>query len=567
MQIDFSLCGDIGKYLVSKMTADDALINEAESPFTLLTEGNQVIALYNPIPDTVPPNAKDVKHMVVTGGYAAWFIDEEAIRTLERMMPTATGTVRVVVAEQRDGEVTIDVSRNVMQAAMTISRPLGGLAVTVDDVRAELASAGVVFGIKDEVIDAAVTSGRADSLVVAEGAPPRNGEDCRFETLYSEDNSNHPKVDSNGRADMHELEHFVVVKKGDPLMKRIPATKGTPGSDVLGKPIQCKPGRDQSFAAKLPGAEIASYNQNLLIAAIGGLPQKVDRGVTVKPLLQVPTVDITTGNIHFEGSVKVTGDVVSGTTVSATEDIIVSGTVEGASLIAGRDIQVGQGIIGRRDIREEDGTVSAHATRVLCGGDLSARFIEKAFVETGRDIKVSTLIMHSEVKAGGNLTVGDKHSAKGHIVNGVFKAGKLVEAKVLGSPGEVNTLIEVGIGTISHDVSESIQGKLLTLKEDKKKLFNLIRHLKTDGKPESANMLVNARQRLRQIHQEIRTQSRLHREARNSEQCVIDARVVVHAKAYKGVHVHLCGISRSVEEEIGGGVFALNDNKIGFSPQ
>lgn len=558
---------NVGAPWVTGMTADDALINEADNPFTLLEEGRQVVAVYTPIPDTLPPNAKDVKHMVVTGGYAAWFIDEEAIRTLERMMPTATGTVRVVVAEKRDGEVKIDVSRNVMQATMTMTRPMGGQAVTVDEVHRKLAAAGVVFGIKEDAINTAVTSGRAEGLVVAEGAQPKNGADCRFEILYSQDNADHPRLYSNGRADMHELEHFVVVKNGDPLMKRIPATKGTPGSDVLGKPIQCKPGRDQTFAAKLPGAEIASYNANLLIAAIGGQPQKVDRGVTVKPLLQVPTVDITTGNIHFEGSVKVTGHVVAGTTVSATEDIIVSGTVEGASLIAGKDIQVGQGIIGRREIREDNGALSPHASRIMCGGSLSARFIEKAFVEAGRDVNVATLIMHAEVRAGDNLTVGDKHSAKGHIVNGVFKAGKLIEAKVLGSLGEVPTVLEVGIGTVSREVSDNILGKVAALKGDKKKLFNLIRHLKAASKPENAATLAQARQRLRQVHAEIKTQTRLYREAINSEQCVVEARVVCHSKAYKGVQVHLCGVSRSVDEEINGGVFALHENKIGFIPQ
>jgi|GEM_PF-5008345 len=547
------------------MTANDVLITEADCPFTLCEEAEQIIAVYTPGADATPPTAKDVKHLIVGSGYAAWFIDEDAIKTLERMMPSATGPVRVVVAERRDGEVTIDVSRNVMQAMMSIARPQGGRTVTMDDVLTVLTANGVVYGIKHEVIESALESGHAEALLIAEGDPPKNGQDARFEILFHEQIENHPKLDANGRADMHELEHFVVVNKGDPLMQHIPATKGVTGSDVLGKPIPCKPGREQSFSAKTPGAEIAPYNHNLLIAATGGLPQKLERGVAVKPLLQVATVDITTGNLHFEGSVKVTGDVVAGTTVSATEDIVVSGAVEGASLIAGKNIQVAQGIIGRGDIREADGTLSTHATRVICGGDLSARFIETAFVEAGHDINVASLIMHAEVQAGENLVVGNKTSSKGHIVNGVVKAGRLIEAKVLGSQGEVPTRLEVGIGTVSHEVSEKSHLKLLALLDGKEKLFNLIRHLKSANKPENTSMLENARRRLSQMHEEIKTQTRLYREARNSERCVIDARVVIHSKSYKGVHLQLCGISRSVEEEMGPGAFSLNENMIRFT--
>ena len=546
------------------MASDSVPKKKASSCFTFREEGQQIIAIYTPDPNAESATAKDIKNMFSGNGYVDTVIKEEAVLQLERLQSAATDPVEVIVAERRDGELKLDVSRNRMQATMSISCPQGGRPVTLEAVNEGLTANGIVYGIKHDVIQGAVEAGHADAMIIAEGTQPANGEDCRFVLLYDECNENRPKVDSMGRADMHELEHFVVVKKDDPLMQHIPATKGKSGANVFGAELAARPGREQSFASKLSGSEVAPYNQNLMIASIGGMPQRIERGVNIKPLLQVSEVDITTGNIHFEGTVKVSGDVVAGTTVSATEDIFVSGTVEGASLIASRDINVGQGIIGRVDLRCEDGSVSTRATRVVCGGSLTARFIEKAFVEAGQDVTVASLIMHSEVQAGHHLIVGKEGSTKGHILSSAIRAGELVQAKVLGSQSEVPTRLEVGIGTISHDVVEEAHERLLELLDTKKKLFTLIRHLEADLKSENKATLTSARQRLSQVHEEIKTQSRLYREIRMSEQCVLDARVVVHSRVYKGVHLQLCGTAHAIGDELGGGIFTLRDNEIGF---
>jgi len=546
------------------MAADSALTKRASSCFTFREEGRHIIAVYTPDPEAEAATTKDIKNMISSNGFGSAVIKEDAIEQLARMHVAVPDPIEVVVAERQDGEVKIDVSRNRMQAMMSISRPLGGRPVSLETVKGELSANGIVFGIKQDAIEKAVEAGCAEAVLIAEGSLPTNGTDCSFVLLYDEHNENRPKLDAMGRADMHELEHFVVVKKGDPLMQHVPATKGAAGANVFATELPAKPGREQSFAPKLSGSEVASYNHNLVVASVGGMPQKIERGVNVKPMLQVSSVDITTGNLHFEGTVTVSGDVVAGTTVSATEDIFVSGTVEGASLIAGRDIQVSQGIIGRVELRCEDGSVSTRATRVVSGGSLTAQFIEKAYVEAGHDITVGSLIMHSEVQAGHNLIVGNEHSPKGHILNSDIRAGEMIQAKVLGSQSEIPTRLEVGIGTVSHDEAEKVHQKLLALLDAKKQLFNLIRHLKSENKPENATTLTSARERLSQAHECIKTQSRLYREARNSEQCRINARVVVQSKVYKGVHLQVCGTPHSIGDELAGGVFTLSDNQIRF---
>lgn len=55
----------------------------------------------------------------------------------------------------------------------------------------------------------------------------------------------------------------------------------------------------------------------------------------VEPILRVAEVNMATGNIHYDGTVQVDGEVQHGMLVQASGDIIVSGTVDGGVLEAG----------------------------------------------------------------------------------------------------------------------------------------------------------------------------------------------------------------------------------------
>lgn len=540
-------------------------LKKAKTCFTFHEEGRQVIAIYMPDAEAEKAKANDIKKMIVNAGFADLHIKDDALHKLEGLQYSASEAVEVAVAERLNGEVSFDIARDGMQARMSITRPQGGLPVDIDDVRKGLAESGIVYGIKDEVIQQAIEAGSAKSLIVAEGSLPEHGEDSRFVALYKESVEDHPKLDASGRADMRELDHFLVVKKGDPLMRRHPPTPGIAGHTVRGEELPPTPGREQPFATKMSGAEVDSVNHDLLVAVTGGQPQMIERGVIVNPVLLVPTVDIKTGNIHFEGTVKISGDVVAGTTVTAKDDIVVSGTVEGASLIAGKNITVGQGIIGRGENRGPDGVVAERTTRIVCGGNLMARFIENSYVEVENDVLVTNLIMHSEVQAGNQLIVGDERTKRGHVLGGILRAGRLIQAKVLGSPAEIHTELEVGVAPTLHHETEETHQKLSEKMVEKNKLIHLVEHLETLKEPEKQALLGRARERLTLVHEELKTLSRLYLEMQGSEQCNLDARIVVQSRVFHGVQITICGVPYSIGQELAGGVFTLHDKDVEYA--
>jgi len=63
----------------------------------------------------------------------------------------------------------------------------------------------------------------------------------------------------------------------------------------------------------------------------------------------VENVDINSGNITFDGSLEVKGDVAEGMTIDVTGDVYIQGGVERAAVKAGHNIKVGGGIFGVED--------------------------------------------------------------------------------------------------------------------------------------------------------------------------------------------------------------------------
>src|SRR5690606_5702443 len=112
---------------------------------------------------------------------------------------------------------------------------------------------------------------------------------------------------------------------GDALMIRHHATEGTAGTTLCGDPVPASAGEDVSYASNLTGVAFAPDNPDMLVAAIVGQPVQVAGGMIVEPVYSVDAVSMASGNIHFDGSVKIRGDVSAGMRVQAAGDIEIGG--------------------------------------------------------------------------------------------------------------------------------------------------------------------------------------------------------------------------------------------------
>lgn len=177
--------------------------------------------------------------------------------------------------------------------------------------------------------------------------PPVPGEDGKVVLLIRSQGQSGPKLRADGTADFRELEAVVQVKAGVALARLQPPGPGAPGRDAHGNAIPAVPGKPARFTAG-PGTRISEDGQTLLADCDGAVIVK-NGAVSVSAFLELGKgVDFHTGNIRFDGEVRVKGNVAEGFRIEAGGDIRVDGDAEGAILVSSRgNVQVTGGFFGQ----------------------------------------------------------------------------------------------------------------------------------------------------------------------------------------------------------------------------
>jgi uncharacterized protein (DUF342 family) len=183
------------------------------------------------------------------------------------------------------------------------------------------------------------------------------------------------------------------------------------------------------------------------------------------------------GNISFDGTISIAGEVLPGMKVHATGDIMVGDVVDGAELEAGGDIRVAAGIIAK--------------SRVQAGGSVSARFVEGSQVFAGTTIAIDDSALQSELQANNQIVVGLKSPQRGRLAGGSARAMLLIKTPLLGlSTGGMTSLL-LGVNPVLEAEYQSLLQKIAKQREDEQNLEKLIKHLSTHG--DKAGMLERAK--------------------------------------------------------------------------
>ena len=336
----------------------------------------------------------------------------------------------VKIAEKSSGrikaEISVVVSRDRMEAFLQIDLPEGAAKPDIDTVMNKMREVGVTYGILTESVALAL---RQPGLRVlcARGTPAENGTDAKIQALVDLSNQGKPAELADGSVDFKNINMFTDVAKGQVVAEKIPATRGVPGSDVLGNPVPPRPGKDLLFQH---GANLLVEENVRLVAAVGGNLVIQGNKMSVSPILQINSdVDLATGNIEFSGDVVIKGSVQEGFSVKAGGNVDIAGVVSGGS-VQGTNVAVRLGIMGMNR-----GKISA-------SGNVVAKFIENATVEADHDILVNDVVLHSHLSAGGKIHVDGK---RGQIVGGVAAAGDEIIAKTAGTTSTIDTELQAGV--------------------------------------------------------------------------------------------------------------------------
>lgn len=417
--------------------------------------------------ERAPLEMQALRDSLTQAGCGDWYLHEDALATLLERYSLPDAQCELLLAERRDAVFRLEIAPDAMVAWGEIAPAYGGELLNPDDLTTALAEAGVTFGIAPAAITALCASTVPQRLALATGKPAVDGEHTRFELLVADTRDRAPQVDARGLINFRELGAIPLVVAGQPLMRRYPPTAGAAGCNVRGETVAPVPGRNDVFVENLPGSQVASDNPDLLVATVNGQPVRSGNGVKVEQILQIGDVDMASGNISFDGTVQVNGEVLPGMKIHATGDIIVKGVVDAAEIDAGGDIQVGGGIIAQ--------------ARVNAGGSVHARFVENGHVRAGSTITIDDAALQSDLQAMNQIIVGAKSRERGRLAGGSARAQLLVQAPVVGATSGGVTTIQLGVNPVLDAKYQDVLHRLEKQKEEEGNLEKLLKHLTTHG--------------------------------------------------------------------------------------
>jgi uncharacterized protein len=504
-----------------------------------LNDVGKLLAEFEAREDKPPVDEAAIKEALAKQGFSRLYLHENSLSQLIAQYAESNENFELEIGERRDGVCIIDIDTDRMAARLSLIPPYGGEPVTLAQLEQALQEKGVVYGIMTHVIEAALKELDVTDRIIAKGLPPEPGIDAQFQSLLPEMRERKPLEDEHGNVDYRELGGIVVVKQGSPLMRRTPATAGKNGQDVTGQVLSPKAGKDVQFPSRLQGAQIDPGDNNRLLASITGQPKLAPNGVTVDPTISVKIVDISSGNVSFDGAILIKGDVKEGMKVHASGDVFVGGTVEAAEIEAGGDIVVKGGVIGHSEHTADPNEAPIFNARVISKGSISTRYAENVYMEAGTDFNIDEYSMHNHLVSLNQIVVGKPGGKKGRIIGGSTCATALVRAAKIGSDAGFITKIRVGFNPLLHAKLDKLKLMIEANEkelEDIKKVFTFISAHPEKNKNDLLDKAINTKEKIEndsaQLHADIAS---LHAEMTLAEQ----VQVIVDDTVYCGVEIQI----------------------------
>ncbi len=404
----------------------------------------RLYAVLGDIPENGPALTElAIEDMISSGNYSDLFIYQDIFSDLIRKYESRSHG-KILLGEIRDAKISISLEDDRMSAWADYSPAYGGTKLSEEKIKQAIADAKISEkAVVKTAIAEMLACKTANRFLIAKGKLPKKGKDSWIEFLVELGGSNELVENEKGLVDYRESQEYIVVEPGTPLVKRHPATKATFGYDITGFELKTDDGKNISFGKEFTGLTASENDSNVLVAKVKGHPIPKGRGLKVDPSLQFKSVSLATGNVNYDGSVYVTGDVAPDMVIKVTGDVFVKGTVEKAKIEAGASVIVKGGIIGDEpwDVDAED--PPDFSTQVRANGELHARFVNQADIQCKGDIHVREYILNSVTKASNGLFLGQQ-GGKGVLAGGITRVGHIVEANVIGTDAYICSLVNVG---------------------------------------------------------------------------------------------------------------------------
>ncbi len=381
-----------------------------------------------------------IKEKLATGETKNLYVSEKALKsacdTANHYFKTSDKTeVQERIGERKNAEVEFRIPEDAMHANLVITTPFGGKLPSLSTIKSLAIKNNIKRGLSTKIITAMLKKaqqlppGSIIEETVAKGLPARNGKNSRFVPLVPNalERVLKPQTGIGERVDMRNLGEVICVKINTPVLRRTQPTKGRSGFDVKGNTLPSTAGEWVNFKMG-SGTLVADNDENLLIAAISGMPKYRDQIMNVDDTFVCTGVNVGSGHVNYEGAVLVNGDVTEKMEIRAAGDVTVNGFVESAYIESGGDIIITEGAMGK--VNDSEGEFQC---RLVAAGSVHVQHGQGIDIQCNGSVTVGRQLAYSRLRCGGAVIVGQVDNPMGNLFACDIVSQDRVEAGTLGA--------------------------------------------------------------------------------------------------------------------------------------
>ena len=413
-----------------------------------------------------------------------------------------------------------------MEAIVILPNP--GVPIAQDEVLSAIKEADIKKGVDYAVVKAicdGTTSG--DIVTLAKGVMPQAGADGWYEFFFDTNVKSNPALMEDGSVDYQNAKWFELVKKGQTVAVYHEAQEGTPGYTIMGESLATKKGKEKPILTG-SGFQILE-DKKTYIAMENGKIELKDNRLVISSLLVLDDVTSATGNVDFDGSIYVRGNVGQGVSIHSTRDVLVDGYTESSVIEAGGDIilKKGNNASGRGFLR--------------ANGDVMGMFFESARVWAGGKVSAN-YCLRSEIHAGTRIEISGRN---GVLAGGLAQAQNLIQATNIGNEASLATRLVLGNKDKNVQMQVDLQGREKKVSQELRLLLNAYQEFRKKFEP----VIRNVHPTYLKLEDAIYTKKTELEELKKRKDAVEkeqkkqkSAKVVVTGNLYSGVSVEINGV-------------------------
>ncbi|GEM_PF-4943229 len=421
-------------------------------------------------------------------------------------------------------------------------------SITAQHLLNFLKSLGIESGLRSDVVDSIIGAGKADSIIIAEGIEPVDAVDAKLDFFYKR-SGGALKQGVDGKIDYKNQSSYVMVNPDQKILRLKPAISGRNGVDIYGIISEVKEPKHIKINAGDNVTIIDEDGALVFIADARGTPVLKNNILNVCIDLDIEgDLGLATGNIIFEGNINIAGHILDGFEVHTKKNIITNGTVGSANLSAEGNIEVLSGFKGKKN------------SKIICGGDLKAKYIDDLTAEVEGNI-----VSEAEIVGCRIFNRGFIKSPTAVLVGGEITCLGGIHILSLGSDAYVRTSLLVGEDYKLLRFKDEWQPKLVILEAEESEIAEklssikrnpqILKRMSTSLKLKFKNMLL----RLKDI-QNLKEQYNKELAALQSE--ALDkknAEIRVEKMLYPGTFIRIGFSEQEIKSEMQGPLLITED--------